>query len=83
MLHVYIALFALLVPALSTAGNPLPVPRQVSDHAWAWIGPYGPPTKENQGFRMNLRRLAETKLPDCVGFLFVFQARQQEHSRAM
>lgn len=32
----------------------LPQPHQVSKHAWAWIGPYGPPTAENRGFRMNL-----------------------------
>jgi glyoxylase-like metal-dependent hydrolase (beta-lactamase superfamily II) len=32
----------------------LPAPRQVSPHAWAWIGPYGGPTRENRGFRMNL-----------------------------
>ncbi len=54
MLRVYITLFALLIPTLSMAGDPLPAPRQVSDHAWAWIGPYGPPTRENGGFRMNL-----------------------------
>ena len=36
------------------AGDLLPVPRQVSDHAWVWIGLYGPPTRENGGFRMNL-----------------------------
>ena len=49
-----IILFALLIPASSLAGNPLPAPRQLSDHAWAWIGPYGPPTRDNGGFRMNL-----------------------------
>lgn len=54
MLRVYITLFALVMPALSTAGDSLPAPRQVSDHTWAWIGPYGPPTRENGGFRMNL-----------------------------
>jgi len=32
----------------------LPAPRQVSSHAWAWIGPYDGPTRENRGFRMNL-----------------------------
>lgn len=32
----------------------LPEPRQVSPHAWAWIGPYEGPTRKNQGFRMNL-----------------------------
>lgn len=36
------------------ADEPLPAPRHVSEHVWAWIGPYGPPTDENRGFRMNL-----------------------------
>lgn len=54
MLHIFVALFVLLIPGLSLAGGTLPAPRQVSDHAWAWIGPYGPPTRENGGFRMNL-----------------------------
>jgi hypothetical protein len=26
---------------------------RASPHAWAWIGHYGPPSAENQGFRMN------------------------------
>ncbi|MCB1862304.1 MAG: MBL fold metallo-hydrolase [Gammaproteobacteria bacterium] len=47
-------LLALLLPPLSVAGNALPTPQQVADHSWAWIGPYGPPTQENGGFRMNL-----------------------------
>ncbi|WP_037374376.1 MBL fold metallo-hydrolase [Sedimenticola selenatireducens] len=51
----FIALFlTLLLPALSVAGDSLPSPQQVSDRTWAWIGPYGPPTRENGGFRMNL-----------------------------
>lgn len=49
-----VALLALLLPALSLAAELLPAPRQVSEHTWAWIGPYGPPTRENGGFRMNL-----------------------------
>lgn len=32
----------------------LPKPTQISEHVWAWIGPYGGPSKENHGFRMNL-----------------------------
>ena len=44
----------LLIPALAHAAAPLPKPEPVSEHAWTWIGPYGPPTAENQGFRMNL-----------------------------
>ncbi|MCP4287384.1 MAG: MBL fold metallo-hydrolase, partial [Gammaproteobacteria bacterium] len=54
MLRLYVTLFALLISTPSMASDLLPAPRQVSDHAWAWIGPYGPPTRENGGFRMNL-----------------------------
>lgn len=32
----------------------LPPPQQVGPHAWAWIGPYPGPSKENNGYRMNL-----------------------------
>jgi len=49
-----LALMSLFLPALAGAGNNLPEPTQVTTHAWAWIGPYGPPTKANRGFRMNL-----------------------------
>lgn len=42
-----LALLTLLLPAIVNAGSGLPKPSQVSEHAWAWIGPYGPPTKEN------------------------------------
>lgn len=41
------------IPVASVA-DILPAPRQIAAHSYAWIGPYGPPTKENQGFRMNL-----------------------------
>lgn len=41
-----LALLTLLLPAIVNAGSGLPKPSQVSEHAWAWIGPYGPPTKE-------------------------------------
>ena len=32
----------------------LPPPQKVSAHVYAWIGPYGGPNKENQGYRMNM-----------------------------
>lgn len=32
----------------------LPEPVKIAPHSYAWIGPYGPPTPENRGFRMNL-----------------------------
>ena len=54
MLRLCLALIALSMSALSPAGDLLPAPRQISSHVWAWIGPYGPPTRENGGFRMNL-----------------------------
>ena len=49
--------FALLILALhgmAAHADELPAPRQVSPHAWAWIGPYEGPSRENRGFRMNL-----------------------------
>jgi len=32
----------------------LPAPEKVSDHVYAWIGPYGGPNPDNKGFRMNM-----------------------------
>jgi glyoxylase-like metal-dependent hydrolase (beta-lactamase superfamily II) len=52
-LHALIVLL-LLQQAFAGVGNTLPEPVRISEHAWTWIGPYGPPTKENQGFRMNM-----------------------------
>ena len=48
-------LFACLWLAPASADDwILPKPTQVSEHVWAWIGPYGGPSKENNGYRMNL-----------------------------
>lgn len=49
----------LLYLALGTqsvqAGKPiLPAPEKIAAHSYAWIGPLPGPSKENQGFRMNL-----------------------------
>ncbi len=52
--------FALLACVLGFAttidadAGDLPPPRGIAAHSYAWIGPYGPPTRENAGFRMNL-----------------------------
>ena len=32
----------------------IPPPTKISEHVYAWIGPLGPPSKENQGYRMNM-----------------------------
>lgn len=47
-------LFGCILSLLTLSVQALPQPQQVSTHAWAWIGPYEGPSKENQGFRMNL-----------------------------
>ena len=36
-------------------------PQQVSKHVYAWIGPYGGPSVENKGYRMNLAFVVGTK----------------------
>lgn len=50
--HLLALLAALL--AWPSLADVLPAPRQVSPHAWAWIGPYDGPSQANRGFRMNL-----------------------------
>lgn len=32
----------------------LPAPKKLSEHSYAWIGPYDPPNKKNMGYRMNM-----------------------------
>jgi glyoxylase-like metal-dependent hydrolase (beta-lactamase superfamily II) len=48
-----VILLGLTLPFVAS-GDVLPTPKQVAPRSYAWIGPYGPPSKENQGFRMNL-----------------------------
>lgn len=48
------SLFGCVLSLLTLTVQALPQPQQVSTHAWVWIGPYEGPSKENQGFRMNL-----------------------------
>lgn len=42
------------VASVSAAAAILPPPQKISEHAWAWIGPYEGPNMANQGYRMNL-----------------------------
>jgi len=35
-------------------GTILPAPKKLSPHAYAWIGPYEGPSRQNNGYRMNL-----------------------------
>lgn len=52
----YGVLIALLTCSVAYAASAkiLPPPQKVSAHVYAWIGPYGGPSKENHGYRMNL-----------------------------
>lgn len=47
-------LLGLVLGLAAVTAHALPQPRQISPHAWAWVGPYEAPSKANQGFRMNL-----------------------------
>jgi glyoxylase-like metal-dependent hydrolase (beta-lactamase superfamily II) len=47
-------LLGYLLSLVALTAHALPLPEQVSTHAWAWIGPYEAPSKANAGFRMNL-----------------------------
>ena len=46
--------FGFSAVAAQSGGAILPPPKQLSDHVYAWIGPLPVPSKENQGYRMNL-----------------------------
>jgi len=39
----------------------MPKPTKVSEHVYAWIGPYGGPNTKNKGFRMNMAFVVGTK----------------------
>ena len=43
------------------AAELLPAPQKVSDHVYAWIGPYHGPSKDNNGYRMNMGFVVGTK----------------------
>lgn len=43
----------LMLPGIA-ASTELPDAQKIAAHSYAWIGPCGPPTKDNGGFRMNL-----------------------------
>jgi len=46
-------MFSYATHAMSTPAI-LPSPKQLSEHVFAWIGPLPGPSKDNQGYRMNL-----------------------------
>ena len=43
-----------VVTADQSVKNILPPPEKLSEHVYVWIGPLDGPSKENQGYRMNL-----------------------------
>lgn len=52
---ILITIFLLnLNPVFAAGKNILPAPKKISDHVYAWIGPLEGPSKENNGYRMNL-----------------------------
>ncbi|MBI3148979.1 MAG: MBL fold metallo-hydrolase [Betaproteobacteria bacterium] len=56
-----LSFFAGLLSTSPSLADTFPEPRPLSPHAWAWIGPYGGPTRENGGFRMNLGFIVGTQ----------------------
>lgn len=48
------SVLALSLLAAPVRSEILPPPQQVSPHVYAWIGPYGGPSRANQGYRMNM-----------------------------
>jgi glyoxylase-like metal-dependent hydrolase (beta-lactamase superfamily II) len=50
----FVAALSFSASAAKLSGAILPPPKQLTDHVYAWIGPLPGPSKENQGYRMNL-----------------------------
>lgn len=50
---IFLVVLSVVFGKVSLAAE-LTEPIKIAPHSFAWIGPYGPPTKENQGFRMNM-----------------------------
>lgn len=50
-----------VVTADQLVKNILPQPKKLSEHVYAWIGPLDGPSKENQGYRMNLAFVVGTE----------------------
>jgi len=46
---------------VTAATKILPAPKKLSEHVYAWIGPLDGPSKENNGYRMNLAFVVGTK----------------------
>ena len=53
-LKVCIMLFMVIEYANASQKKILPPPKKISDHVYAWIGPLEGPSKENNGYRMNM-----------------------------
>lgn len=47
-------LLMLWLVAHAAQADILPEPKKISEHVYAWIGPFGSPNEKNRGFRMNL-----------------------------
>jgi glyoxylase-like metal-dependent hydrolase (beta-lactamase superfamily II) len=57
-LSLYFMIVMIIAAPLYAADQPrnnvLPAPQKLSEHVYAWIGPLDGPSKENQGYRMNM-----------------------------
>ncbi len=53
-LYIFIILFNFTSAASAFEGKILPKPEKVSEHVYAWIGPFGGPNVKNKGYRMNM-----------------------------
>ena len=49
-----LSLILLSLSSFASSSSILPAPKKISDHVYAWIGPYGGPNPKNKGYRMNM-----------------------------
>lgn len=82
-------LFVLLTLALSNLSAAdykiLPKPAKISQHVYAWIGPYEGPNKENKGYRMNMAFVIGSKSVAVIdtGYTRMMAEEMLKHIRAI
>lgn len=54
LITILLTLFSTSLFADNSGKRILPPPQKMSEHVYAWIGPLDGPSKENNGYRMNM-----------------------------
>lgn len=82
---IFVTTLLVITPLLAAEYKILPKPTRVSQHVYAWIGPYEGPNKENKGYRMNMAFVVGTKAVAVIdtGYTRMMAEEMLKHIRAI